>query len=93
MQRPSSGELGVGGLDVRRGLTKPRDEGTDSPVHPPQEQVCHFQKHCKKKKKNVQTRALFQRVRPAWTSMESPGRQGMTTSQMRVSLKRTVTLT
>lgn len=51
MQRPSSGELGVGGLDVRRGLTKPRDEGTDSPVHPPQEQVCHFQKHCKKKKK------------------------------------------
>lgn len=46
-----------------------------------------------KKKKNVQTRALFQRVRPAWTSMESPGRQGMTTSQTRVSLKRTVTLT
>lgn len=47
----------------------------------------------KKKKKNVQSRALFQRVRPAWTSTESPGRQGMTTSQTRVSLKRTVTLT
>lgn len=41
-----------------RRLTKPQDGRTDSPVHPPQEQVCHFQKHCKERPDVGQTSRL-----------------------------------
>lgn len=71
-----------------RRLTKPQDGRTDSPVHPPQEQVCHFQKHCRERPDVGQTSRLSPTASsrhadscsapPTWKPTERPGVAGGT---------------